>query len=102
MSTNTGSNYDAGYFEIQVDFGDKSTYAPWTNYTFKVVLTDDAATDPTAIEVSDEWMVHIYDLCWRNQLTLTSASDNGDVTHQMDQDGTSTATTISQIAFTST
>ena len=47
-------------------------------------------------------MVHIYDLCWRNQLTLTSASDNGDVTHQMDQDGTSTATTISQIAFTST
>ena len=84
-----------------MDFDDKDTYKPWTNYTFKVVLTDLAATDPTSIEIYDEWMVHIYDLCWRNKLTLTTSSINNDVTHLMEEDGNSPATTVDPIAFTS-
>ena len=40
-TTNTGSNYDAGEFDISALFADKADYAPWTNYTFRVEVTDD-------------------------------------------------------------
>ena len=100
-TTNTGSNYDAGEFDISALFADKADYAPWTNYTFRVEVTDDAATDPEAIMVYDEFMVHVYDLCYRNQITQISQWTE-DVTYTIEADGSTAAVTVGEITFNST
>ena len=100
-ATNTGSNYDAGYFILFADETDKANYKPWTNYTFKVELTDDAATDPVAITVSDEFNVHIYDRCWRNQLTQPTGWAE-DILYVIQADGSTPQTPIPDIEFSST
>jgi hypothetical protein len=115
-SVNTGANLDAGYFKLRVDFGDKATYrSTWAafqpstfqpnssehNYKFRVELTDLAAIDPEAIRVFDEFEVNIYDKCWRNKLTLTVGSMKQDLLHTMEADGSTPASTVAVIAFTS-
>ena len=81
-TTNTGANLDAGFF--QLNQATKTGYKPEKKITFKVVITDLQATDPDAIAIEDEWTVTIYDLCSRNDLTLTLASIHSDVTHVME------------------
>ena len=61
-----------------------------------------AANDPDAIAIEDEWDVTIYDKCARNELVLTTGSIHSDVTHTIEADGASPATSITEIVFTST
>ena len=89
-----GDNKDSGYFEFRIDFGDKATYktlwgASENLYKFRVELTDNAAIDPVAITIFDEFEVLAYDKCWRNTLTLTT--DQSDKLYTMEQDGSTAA-----------
>ena len=105
-STNTGSNLDAGYFEIEVDRGtddaNKPTYRPETTYKFKVVITDDGATDPDAIEIEDEFEVVIYDKCSRNELSIDAYQDDVENLMRIDGSSLTRASTIAALDFTST
>ena len=85
---------------LYVDVVNKDSFKPWTNYTFMVELTDDRATDPVAITVSDEFMVHIYDRCWRNQLTQPTGWAE-DILYVIQADGSTPSTTVPDIEFNS-
>lgn len=92
LTTNTAANDDAGLFTVNQ--ATATGYQPEKTITFKVVITDLAANDPTAIEIEDTFSVTIYDRCARNILTLTAANIHSDVVHTMEADGASPPTAV--------